>query len=245
MVYDIISYLCIKSGKRVINMKTQQKFVAYYRTSKKGQDLGIDAQKNTVKDYTKRIDGIIIDSYEEQESGKHNERIELHKALESCKRNKATIIIAKLDRLSRNVEFLFNVRNSGIDICCVDMPQLNTLTLGIFASLAQYERELISERTKKALQAKKQKGALLGKPNNLRDNLDQAIENSKATRKNKAYDNENNKRAYAFIKSLKEQNKTWAEIMRELNKAGFYTSKGKTFTIKAIQRVHLLFDSKC
>ena len=74
-------------------------------------------------------------------------------------------MIAKLDRLSRNVEFLFHIKNSGVDIHCVDLPQLNTLTLGIYATLAQHERELIGQRTKAALQAKKARGVKLGAPN--------------------------------------------------------------------------------
>jgi Site-specific recombinases, DNA invertase Pin homologs len=221
----------------------QQKFVAYYRTSTKEQNLGIEAQKSFVMNHISKTKGVLIDSFEEQESGKYNERVELQNALDSCKKNKATIIIAKLDRLSRNVEFLFNVRNSGINICCVDMPELNTLTLGIFASLAQYERELISERTQNALKAKIAQGAKLGKPENLLNNINQAIENSKNTRKNNATNNENNKRAYAVIKPLKEHNKTWAYIMRELNNSGFKTSNGCSFTIKAVQRVFDLYYS--
>lgn len=117
------------------------------------------------------------------------------------------------------------------------MPELNTLTLGIFASLAQYERKFISERTQNALKVKKAQGAKLGKPENLLSNMNQAIESSQKTRKEKVSSNENNKRSFAFIKSLREQNQTWAYIMRELNNAGFKTSRDCSLTIKAVQRV--------
>lgn len=88
-------------------------------------------------------------------------------AIDHAKRIRGTLLIAKLDRLSRNAGFIFALRDSGVDFVCADMPDANTLTIGIFAVLAQHEREVISSRTKAALQAKKTQGARLGKPENL------------------------------------------------------------------------------
>ena len=124
------------------------KYIAYYRVSTKRQNLGLDAQRKTVLDYISTVNGILINSYEEKESGKNNARLELHKAITECKKNNATLVIAKLDRLSRNVSFIFTLKDSGINFVCCDIPECNTLTLGIFATIAQSERETISQRTK-------------------------------------------------------------------------------------------------
>lgn len=134
------------------------KYVAYYRVSTKRQNLGLDAQRNTVTNYINNIGGSLINSYEEKESGKCDNRTELLNAIDYCKANKATLVIAKLDRLSRNVSFIFALKDAGINFYCCDIPECNTLTLGVFATIAQSERETISIRTKLALQAKKRKG---------------------------------------------------------------------------------------
>ena len=107
-----------------------------------------------------------------------------------CKKENATLIIAKLDRLSRKVSFLFNLRDSGINFIALDCPDFNTLSLGIFASLAQSERELISQRTKLALAEKKKKGFKLGRPNATIKKEWRELAYHKA--KEKAYHNENN-----------------------------------------------------
>src|SRR5271169_117354 len=134
-----------------------KQYIAYYRvsTNKQGESrLGLDSQGVCVDEYVKDK-GIIISKYLEIESGKKNNRPELLKAIEECKLTGATLIVNKLDRLSRNVSFLFALKDNNIDFLCCDQPELNTLTLGIFATVAQYEREIISERTKKALAEKK------------------------------------------------------------------------------------------
>ncbi len=98
-------------------------------------------------------------------SGKDCSRVELWKAIEYCKANSCTLVVAKLDRLSRNAEFVFHVVNTGIEIYFCDLPVVNTMILGIFASVAQYERELISKRTRDALAANKARGILSGTAN--------------------------------------------------------------------------------
>lgn len=211
------------------------KYVAYYRVSTKRQNLGLDAQRNTVINYINNIGGSLINSYEEKESGKCNNRIELTKAIDYCKVNNATLVIAKLDRLSRNVSFIFALKDANIKFYCCDIPELSTLTLGIFATIAQSERETISSRTKLALQAKKERGIKLGRPDASITN-DMRIK-SAAALKHKADNNTNNKRAYTVISSLIERNMTLQYIASYLNQNDFRTSKNCLFTPIAVSRL--------
>lgn len=211
------------------------KYVAYYRVSTKRQNLGIEAQKNTVLNYINSVGGELINSYNEKESGKCDNRIELLKAIDFCKINNATLVIAKLDRLSRNVSFIFALKDANIKFYCCDIPELNTLTLGIFATIAQSERETISSRTKAALQAKKAKGIRLGAPNASISN-EMRIKSAEALRR-KADNNTNNKRAYTVISSLVERNMTLQYIASYLNQNDFRTSKNCLFTPIAVSRL--------
>lgn len=210
-------------------------YVAYYRVSTKRQNLGLEAQRNTVLSYISATNGNIINSYEEKESGKNDNRIELLKAIDYCKANKATLVIAKLDRLSRNVSFIFALKDSGINFYCCDIPECNTLTLGIFATIAQSERETISSRTKAALKAKKDKGIKLGAPN-ASISSEMRIKSAEALN-SRANSNINNKRAYTVISSLSERNMSLQAIADYLNKNEFRTSKNCMFTPIAVSRL--------
>lgn len=140
------------------------KYVAYYRvsTERQGQSgLGLEAQQTAVKQYA---DGI-IHSFTEIESGKHDDRPQLQAAIAMCKATGAALLIAKIDRLSRQAAFLLTLRDSGVQIVAADMPHAGTLEFGIRAVVAQHEREEISRRTKAALQAAKARGVKLGSPN--------------------------------------------------------------------------------
>jgi DNA invertase Pin-like site-specific DNA recombinase len=147
---------------------TQQasKFVAYLRvsTAKQGRSgLGLEAQRESVRRFVADRGGrIIAPEYVETESGKRNDRPELAKAMKRCRATGATLLVAKLDRLSRNAAFLMTLKDSGIPFVAADMPDANTLTIGVMASLAQHEREMISKRTKDALAAVKARGKSLG-----------------------------------------------------------------------------------
>ena len=144
-----------------------QKFVAYQRvsTDKQGRSgLGREAQEAAVAGYAQARGGDIVDRFVEVESGKRNDRPELGKALALCRKQKATLIIAKLDRLARNVAFIANLMESGVDFIAVDMPSATRLTIHILAAVAEHEREMISARTKAALQARKARGGRLGAP---------------------------------------------------------------------------------
>ncbi|WP_421825724.1 recombinase family protein [Larkinella sp.] len=214
----------------------QKKYVAYYRVSTKVQGdsgLGLDGQRAAVRGFVR--DAPIITEFTEVESGKKNQREQLLLAIAAAKKNDAVLIIAKLDRLSRNAAFIFTLRDSGVNFLCVDMPDANTLTIGIFATLAQHERELISSRTKSALAVKQHQGAILGKPENL---TSEAQAKGVASIKRKAADNQNNRRASAMVAHLRSQGKTFAEIAEQLNRDGFVTSTGKEFHAMQAQRLH-------
>jgi DNA invertase Pin-like site-specific DNA recombinase len=149
----------------------QGKFVAYFRvsTARQGRSgLGLDAQRQAVADYLNGGTRSLLREFVEVESGKLNTRPELEQALHLCKVTGATLVIAKLDRLSRNAAFLLTLRDSGVQFVAADMPDANALTVGILALIAQHEREAISRRTCEALAAAKRRGIRLGNPNGAR-----------------------------------------------------------------------------
>lgn len=144
------------------------KVVTYYRVSTAAQGrsgLGLEAQRNAVESFCGGRGCQVLAEFTEVESGKNNQRPELAKALHRAKVTGATLVIAKLDRLSRNAAFLLQLQDSGVKFVAADMPDACNLTVGILALVAQQEREAISARTKAALQAVKERGVKLGNPN--------------------------------------------------------------------------------
>ena len=142
--------------------------VAYYRvsTAEQGRSgLGLEAQKKAVKDYIRRTGAILVAEFTEVESGARNDRPQLQAALKRVALSTATLVVAKLDRLSRNAAFLLTLREAGTDFVAVDMPHATPVTVGIMAVIAEEERRLISERTKAAMKAAKARGVKLGNPN--------------------------------------------------------------------------------
>lgn len=210
------------------------KYVAYYRVSTKAQGdsgLGLLAQRSAVAGYVK---GEIIGEYTEVESGKKNERGQLAMAIQRAKQEGALLVIAKLDRLSRNASFIFTLRDSGVRFECVDMPDANTLTIGILATLAQHERELISSRTRAALAVKKSQGALLGTPKNLTEAAKR--QGTEATRRN-AQTHPANRRALSVALLLKQVGKNYTQIAQHLNQTGFQTARGCAFQATQVRRL--------
>lgn len=148
-------------------MKTKV-YASYLRvsTQKQGQtQLGLTSQRSMCEGFIKEHNGELGKEFLDIESGTHRDRRGLWDAIEFCNKNHCPLVIATLSRLARDVEFCFKVINTGIEIHFVDMPTINTLLLGVFAAVAQYERELTSDRTKKALAVKKAQGARLGAAN--------------------------------------------------------------------------------
>ena len=145
-----------------------QRLVAYERVSTARQGasgLGLEAQRKTIEDFAVSRGAEVLARFTEVESGRKANRPELAKALHFAKVTGATLVIAKLDRLSRNAAFLLALRDSGVRFVAVDMPEANDLTVGIMALVAQAEREAISRRTKEALAVAKARGIKLGNPN--------------------------------------------------------------------------------
>src|SRR5262249_4207752 len=143
------------------------KFVAYFRvsTDRQGKSgLGLEAQRKSVLDYLDGGRWELVAEFTEVESGKRSDRPELTKAIGVCKRHKAKLVIAKLDRLSRNLAFIATLMESGVEFIAVDNPHANKLTIHILAAVAQHEREMISARTSAALKAAKARGKRLGNP---------------------------------------------------------------------------------
>lgn len=213
-------------------------FVSYLRTSTKDQHLGIEAQRAKALAYAKSQNGKIIAEFEEHESGKNDNRPQLAMAIAECEKTGATLLIAKLDRLSRRVAFLFELKEKleakGLDAVCVDMPEImkSTLMLGIMASLAQQERELISQRTKDALAAKKAQGVKLGRPKGV--NLDKAVKASIEKRMNDAQIWAENQ-GKAIIRMSKSMNNN--QIALALNEQGIKTRRGGQWTATAVKRI--------
>jgi DNA invertase Pin-like site-specific DNA recombinase len=146
-------------------MANTGKFVAYYRVStlKQGRSgLGLDAQREAVQTYLNGGNWSIAAEYTEVESGKRADRPEFAKALAACRLHRATLVIAKLDRLARNVHFVANLMESGVEFVAADNPHANKLTIHILVAMAEHEAEMISVRTKAALAAAKKRGVTLG-----------------------------------------------------------------------------------
>lgn len=142
--------------------------VTYFRVSTASQGrsgLGLEAQRHAVQTFCRNRACEALAEYTEIESGKRNERPELLKALHHAKVTGATLVVAKMDRLSRNLAFLAALQDSGARFVAADMPEANELTVNIMGAVAQAEREAISTRTKEALQAAKARGVKLGNPN--------------------------------------------------------------------------------
>lgn len=149
---------------------TDQKFVAYYRVSTQRQGrsgLGLEAQRLAVADFINGNGSQIISEFTEVESGKRDDRPELARALAACRLHGAVLVIAKLDRLSRDAHFLLGLQKAGVRFRAVDLPEANEMVVGIMAVIAQDERRRISERTRAALHAARARGTQLGKPENL------------------------------------------------------------------------------
>lgn len=220
------------------------KFIAYLRTSTKDQMLGIEAQRAKAQAYALAQGGQIVAEFEEHESGRNDARPELARAISYCEKTGATLLIAKLDRLSRRVAFLFELKErlaaKGLEAICVDMPELmkSTLMLGVMASLAQQERELISERTKAALAVKKAQGAKLGRPKGI--NMDNAVQASIKKRMDDAQ-TWAELQGKAIVRMAKSMNTN--QIATTLNEQGIPTRRGCKWTATTVNRILIRCNS--
>ncbi len=205
------------------------KFVSYCRvsTARQGQSgLGLDAQKKAIADFLNGGDWELMGEYIEIESGKKNDRKELTRALHRCAMTGSTLLIAKLDRLSRDLHFISSLQKAGVEFTACDMPSASKFTIHILASVAEHEREMISQRTRLALQAAKARGQVLGSPNNL---------NGDAAAKGRKCGNAANKaKAESFaikispvIEEFQTQGLSLRQITAELNNRNILTASGQ------------------
>lgn len=215
-----------------------EQYISYCRvsTAKQGYSgLGLEAQREIIKNYLKGQEPLA--EYIEIESGRHNDREQLALALQKCKDTGATLIVAKLDRLSRSLTFLSQLLDSDVSIIFCDFPGCNKMVLSILGAVAQYEAELTSTRTRQALAAKKARGYTLGNPEHLLDKHSEAIRNSIETNKNKAKLNPNNKRAIAMIRVFIQQGLSLQQMADSLNTEGFVTSRGCKFKSASVYQL--------
>lgn len=220
----------------------KSKFVTYYRvsTAKQGRSgLGLESQKAAVASYLREHKGIELASYVEVESGKLADRPQLQAALTRCRQTGAQLLVAKLDRLSRNASFLLSLRDSGVRFQALDIPEANTLTLGVMALLAQQERELISQRTKAALAARKARGLPLGNP---RDLSAHAARGARLGRKVIAA--RARERAQLIAPQIEEAKAAGCVSLRQiaawLNEREITTPKGRQWTATAVRNAQAL-----
>lgn len=220
-------------------------YVAYYRVSTQKQNashLGLEAQRKTCGDFVRANNGVVVYEFTDVESGKSRNRKGLFDAIEYCKNNDCALVVAKLDRLARDVEFTFKIMNTGIDIHFCDMPIVNTMILGVFASVAQYERELISYRTKAALKVAKEKGKKLGAPTT--DNIKKAQSASAEARIERAKNDDKNIEFKKWLDIFEEEfgvvlkrgceSKFFEMFAERLNKYDKKTSTGKDWNKKLV-----------
>lgn len=212
-----------------------EKYIGYVRTSTGRQSLGLEEQQTQIIDFVIQNNDELIDIIVEQESGKNNNRKGLERALEQCVKNGYTLLFTKLDRLSRELEFLFTIRNRGIKLRCIALPELNTLTLGIFGTIAMYERELISQRTRASLQELR-KTKSLGTIKNLTQEGRQKGTAVVIQQKN---ENENWNRAHLFIEhfQLKNSYMKLSEVSNLLNEQGYKTRNGCKYSPATVRRL--------
>lgn len=223
----------MKKAKNIMS-----KYVAYIRVSTTKQELGLESQLTIINNYINK-DDVLLELYTEKESGRNNNRIELGRAIEYTKHNDAILLIAKLDRLSRNVMFISTLMDSKVNFKACDIPTADNFTIHIFAALAEREVGMIRERTKNALSVIKanieRNGHHISKKGNLITSLGknelkkEYWEMGQLAIKEKRLQNQNLKKARAFASVLKENGMNYVQITKLLNDNGFKSSTGKEY----------------
>lgn len=267
------SYLCKKGNGRCLNdtklllylqsenqnnpgkMKTTAtdttatKWIAYYRTSTKSQHLGLKAQQMKVQQAAQESGATILEEIEEQESGKECNRPGLNRAMALARKHGATLVVAKHDRISRDLAFAANtVLKSDVNFKILNFPpeaMTDPLLFGVYYGMAQREAQLISERTKDALAKLKAQGVVLGNPNGARAIIkDEVKAKSAESKRRKADENANNVAASNEIKRFATTGvkRTLQAIADHLNNNGFYTSTGREHTRKSVQLLCKRYD---
>jgi DNA invertase Pin-like site-specific DNA recombinase len=222
-------------SKRTITTN-QNLAIAYYRVSTKRQassGLGLEAQRAAVAAHVHANGMQIAAEFEEHETGtSKRQRVAIHAAIAEAQRTGATLLIAKLDRLARNVHFISGLMESGVRFVAVDMPAVTPLTLHVLAAVAEQEAQMIAARTKAALAAAKARGVKLGTPANLTIEAQQA-----GAAANRAAAIDATKQATCMAQELRRRGETLRQIAETLNQNGFTTRTGKMFSAMQIKRM--------
>ena len=224
---------------------SRTKFVTYFRVSTQRQGrsgLGLEAQQHAVRQYVSQHGGWEIATYTEIESGRYSNRPQLARALQRCRQTRATLLVAKLDRLSRDGEFLYRLQNDSVQFQALDIPEANTLTLGVMIAMAQHEREIISQRTRAALAARKAQGKKLGTPRDLSAYQARASALGSCALHAKAL-----ARAREVAPAIEEAraagHTTLLAIAAYLNGQSITTPRGKSWTATAVRNVLLQLET--
>lgn len=236
--YDRIDALHLRHWVLILSMRG--KFVAYYRVSTNHQGitgLGMEAQKTSVQRFLASNTCELVGEFSEVESGKRKSRPELDKAVALCRKVKARLLIAKLDRLARNALLVLSLRDSGVDFVAVDMPHANKLTITILAAVAEQERDWISERTKAGLAAAKRRGIKLGNPH-IRKAQAQAVAINRQRATERAI------KLAPVIKGIRKAGVTSLHgIAQCLNARGHRTPNGKAFAAQSVKNLLVLIPA--
>lgn len=216
---------------------SRPKYVAYFRVSTERQGrsgLGLEAQQAAVQQYLEANHGALVATFTEVESGKVNDRPQLQAALVRCRQTRATLVVAKLDRLSRDAGFLLTLRNGDVKFQALDIPEANTLTIGVMAVLAQHEREIISQRTKAALAARRARGLPLGTPRDMSAYAVKAGQLGNAVKRERSV-----RHAREVLPVIKEArsagNVSLRQIAAYLNDRQITTPRGAAWTANAVR----------
>jgi len=219
-------------------------YVSYIRVSTQKQGasgLGLEAQRKIISDYIEKHQGELISEFTEVQSGTGKKRrVEVYKAISEARRKKATLIVAKLDRLARDVEFISAVQKMDIDIVFIDFPKANKLVIGIISLIAEYESSLISRRTKDALSAKKARGHVLGNPNI----ASLASKGGKARAESRTNGQTANKSLAGLIAQRRSEGLSYSAIADEFNNQNFRTTFGKEWQSDNIAHVFKTFSKQ-
>ncbi|NBX02901.1 MAG: recombinase family protein [Alphaproteobacteria bacterium] len=205
-----------------------ERFVIYHRVSTARQGasgLGLEAQSEAVALFLATRSHEVIASYVEIESGKKSDRPELLKALAECRKHKATLLIAKLDRLARNVHFISGLMEAGVDFLAVDNPHATKLMVHLLAAFAEHEREMISKRTRDALQAAKARGVVLG------------ANGKRLAEQNKAEARLRDQHHHPIICSLMREFRSYTAVAEQMNAMAIMTPSGGKWYASSVRNV--------
>jgi DNA invertase Pin-like site-specific DNA recombinase len=223
----------------------KSRFVPYYRvsTQKQGRSgLGLEAQQASVREYLQRVGGAELAAFIEVESGRKNDRPKLQAAILRCKQSNATLLVAKLDRLSRNAAFLMNLRDSGVQFEAIDIQGANSMTVGVLALVAQHEAEAISARTKAALAARRARGLPMGNPRDMSAYAKRASRLGNAANRAKAQDRAK-LIAPAIEQARAEGHTSLHQIAAYLDKQTITTPRGKSWTATAVKNALAMIEA--